>query len=117
MRRNTLAAARKSELFLSRCLYVDVVNVDSERIGDPLAHKRNVRRELRSLRDNCGIHVNYKIILFPQKRSNVARQSKAVGALVSGIGVGKMLSNISKRRRTEKCIHYRVQKHVRIRMS
>ena len=101
---NSELFARKSKSLFGGSLYAYGINVDTERESYFLAHLGNVRRKLWCLSYYCCIYVYGRISRGVESCTYAAQKLKAVCILVLCIVVGKELSDVSKCRRTQKCI-------------
>ena len=85
--------------------------------GNILAHLIDIRRELRLLRADRRVNIDDLVALGFQHTDNVPEELCALGILVLFIGIGKMLADISERRRAEKRVHDRMEQNIRVGMS
>lgn len=76
-----------------------------------------MRRELRTLRDHSRIDIADFIAPLAQQRRDPFCEAQTVRALIFGTAVGKQLSYVSESGGSEQRIHYRVDKHIGVRMS
>ena len=81
------------------------------------AHRGDVRRELRRLRDDRRVDVADRVATLARQRRDVAQQRAAVGALPARIGVREVRAEVAQRERAEERVADRVQQHVGIGMA
>ena len=83
-------------------------------VGD---HLRDVRRHLRRLGNEGGIHVADAPAGFAHQMQGLAQQDAAVDVLVLRLGVGEMAPDVAQRRRPQQRIANGMQQHIRIGMT
>ena len=104
----------EAEFFLGCCLDTNGIKLGFKGARDIEAHLRNKGCELGCLGENCCIDIADLVSLFLNQFVNAGEKFKAISPLILLVGIREVFSNISKGKRTEKGVAYRVQKHVRI---
>ena len=89
----------------------------SERIGEMLAHRGDVGRKARRLRQNSRVDIGDGKAVFGKQRSDVSEQPEAVRPGVLRVRVREKLADIAERRRAEQGVHDRVGQNVRVRVT
>ena len=107
----------KAEFFLGCCFNADCIKLGFKGARDIEAHLRNIGCKLWRLSENCCIDIADLISLFLNQFVNAGEKFKAISPLILFVGIREVFSYISKGKRTEKGVAYRVQKHVRIRVT
>ena len=98
---DTLLCTGEAQLFLSRRLDGNTVDIAFHGSGKILAHLHDMRRELGRLREHGCVDVADLPALFTDKRTDMAQQSQTVRTLVGRIGIRKMPADVSERERAE----------------
>ena len=97
--------------------FIETSSTAQREVGrDVRAHGRDVRRELRRLRDDRGIDVADLVAARVDQRRNVAQEHAAVGALPPRVGVRKVRTDVAQRERAQQRVADRVQQHVGVGM-
>ncbi len=112
-----LAAADRAHAFGRLGLDADLIDRHAERAGDALAHRRDVRRQLRRLGDHGRVDVADLPAggLDPPRR--LGKQRQRIGTAVLRVGVGKVVADVAERGRAEERIGDRVAERIGIRMA
>ena len=76
-----------------------------------------MRRQLWRLAQKRSVDVACRPARARQHTANLLQQRNAVRALVSGVGVGEQLSDITQRSRAQQRVHHRMRQHIRVRMA
>ena len=71
------------------------VGRDAERLGEPLAHRVAVRRELRALQHDRGVDVADREAARAQLGDHGAQQRDRVGAFYCRVRVGEVLADVA----------------------
>ena len=77
LRGNALAAACKSESFFRRGLHIDLILLNSKRIGNILYHLSDMRTHFRFLRNDCRIDILNHVAIFKKQSSNMVQKPYA----------------------------------------
>ena len=93
-------------------LDADLVDGDDERAGDALAHRRDVRREPRRLRDHGRVDVADLPAGALDAPRRLGEQRQRVGALVLHVGVGEVMADVAERGGAEQRVGDRVAERV-----
>ena len=103
---------------LLRCgLDADAGSIQTHGCGDVTAHGGDVRRQLRRLRDDRGIHVPWFKARLTQDTAHLPQKGQAVCALITRVAVREMPAYVAQCRRPQQGIHDGVDQNVRIRVS
>ena len=111
------AAADRAHLLGGLGLDADLIDRDRERLRDALAHRRDVRREFRRLRDHGAVDVAD----LPARAAHAARglcqQRDRIRACELGVGIREVVADVAERRRAEQRVGDRVAQRVGIRVA
>lgn len=114
---HTLHRTGKAQAFLGGRLDTDGVFLKAAGYGDISAHLVDIGRKLRRLRADRAVNVMRLEAGFLEHTDHIPQQLDAFRTLVFGIGIGKMLADISQRRRAQQRVHYGVDQNVRVGMT
>jgi hypothetical protein len=89
----------------------------AQRVGDALAHGRDMRRKPGRLRDHGGIDVADLPAALAHPLGRLAQQLDRVGTLETLVGVGKVAANVAQARAAEQRIGDRMEQGIGIRMA
>ena len=113
-RGDALAASREAEPLGRRRLHRHATDRAAQVGGDVRAHRRDVRREPRRLRDHRRVDVADAIALFDASATTCAQEVAAVRALPARVAVREMRAEVAQRERAEDRVGDRMQQHVGI---
>ncbi len=79
----------------------DLLHGDLEGVGNVLTHQLGVGGNPRLLEDNGRIDIHHREAMLCKQIRNMLQEDKARDAFVPGVGIGKMLPDVSQRRSPE----------------
>ena len=92
----------------------DIADLASEYIGEFFAHLFDVGIDFRTFGADSDVHVPYGVPFVGHHAAHLREQKFAVGSLVSRVGVGKMISDVTECQGTEYRIAECVYRHIAI---
>ncbi len=112
-----LLATYEAETLGSGGLEGDLAGVDIQGRGEGRAHLRNERSNFRRLKLKSAIDIGNHEALSEKKGSGKAEKFKRVDALISGVGIGEVNTDITKRSSTEERIAKGVDDNIPVGMG
>ena len=95
MSRDALFSSFKAQPFGSGGFDRYAVYIDSEGVGDVLAHLWNVWCHFGALRHYGAINIAHSVASFFQQFTHMLQQFDAGDAFETGVGIGEMLPDVS----------------------
>ena len=114
---HAFAAADLTHSLVGLSLYADRVHGDAERLREGRTDAIDVRRELRLLGDDHGIHVLHDVARGLHELHRARQQPQAVGALVLRIGIGKVPADVALRGGAQNRVGDRVAQRIAVGMA
>jgi NAD(P)H-dependent FMN reductase len=115
--RDSFFAPDESQQLVGRGLDADAVHIDLEGGRDIHFHLFNMRRNLRLLRDDGGVHVDDSRLAELHLSGGFLQENAARNALPARIGVGEKMTDVRLAQRAEHRITNRVHENVGIRVA
>ena len=109
-----LAAADGVDTLVGFGLQVDCFRSNTERFGQDFAHLREMRTELGFFHDHHGVDVIDPKALIVQQFAGMFEEQQAVGALPSGIRVGKVPTDVAEPGSSEQSVAQGVRQNIAI---
>ena len=114
---DSLLASCEAKAFRGGGFYGYAVKCNPEGFGKVRPHLQDVGGESGTLRDHGAIEVAAGVTVILDESFHLAEQNEAVRALVTRVGVWKVLAEVSEREGTEQGVHHGMGEDVGVRVA
>lgn len=115
--RHSFAPSERAHSFRARHLDIDQRRLDTNRIGQPRAHRRNIRRQARRLSKYRQISVGQPPSPVTRKCPYLLEETDAVRALIAWVLVREMAAQVTLTQCAQNCVSQGMGSYVSVRVA